>query len=59
MSVFRGVLNSKVSAGWSKDQVLVRETKGTNRLVIMNVKRKVLKTVCIVYYQSGEIKLNI
>jgi len=35
-----------VSAGWSRDKkVLVRGANGTNRLIIMNVRRKILRRV--------------
>jgi len=37
---------AKVSAGWSRDKNgLIRGAKGTNRLMIMNVRRKILRRV--------------
>jgi len=60
MSGFRGILNSKwqeqqngrtraeVSVGWSRDKkVLVKGVKETNWLMIMNVRREMLRRVCI------------
>jgi len=39
---------AKVSAGWSRDRkVLVRGAKGTNWLMILNIRWKILRGICI------------
>jgi len=41
-------MRAKVSTGWSRDKkVLVRGAKGTDQLMIVKVRRKILRRVCI------------
>jgi len=38
---------AKVSDGWSRDKKMLIEEQGMNQWMIMNVRRKTLRIVCI------------